>query len=66
MNYKRNLCLLNLIPISYPILANMNADLIEKHIILGYRFESSMLMYNIQQCHFCGMVRPHHSDMTEF
>ena len=63
--YKKHLNLLNVTPVSYPTLVNMNADLIEKHMLLGCRFKSSMLMYNIQQYHCCGMARPHHID-TEF
>ena len=59
-NYKTNLHLLNWTPISNPTLVNMNANLIEKHMLLGCRFKSSMLMYNIQQCHCCDMVRQHH------
>ena len=60
--YTTNLCLLNVTPVSYPTLVDMNTDMIDKHVLLGCRFESSMLMYDIHRCHCCGMVRPHHSD----
>ena len=46
--YKKHLNLLNVTPVSYPTLVDMNTDMIDKHVLLGHRFESSMLMYDIQ------------------
>ena len=60
--YRKHLKLLNTTPVPYPTIVNMDTDMIDKHVLLGRRFESSMLMYEIHQCHCCGMVRPHHSD----
>ena len=60
--YQKHLKLLNKTPVPFPTIVNMDNDMIDKHVLLGRRFESSMLMYNIRQCHCCGMVRPHHSD----
>ena len=60
--YRKHLKLLNKMPVPYPTIVNMDTDMIDKHVLLGRRFESSMLMYDIHQCHCCGMVQPHHSD----
>ena len=62
--YQKHLKLLNKTPVPYPTIVNMDNDMINKHVLLGRIFESSMLMYDIHQCHCCGMVLPHHSDDT--
>lgn len=49
-------------PSQYPSFVAMDKDVMEKTTILGRRFETSILMYDVNKCDCCGCVKPNHND----
>ena len=49
-------------PRQYPTPVDMDPKCIQKHVVYGRRAETSLLMYDVKQCHCCGSVKPGHDD----
>ncbi len=52
-------------PRDYPLMANMRPEMREKHARVGRLFETSMLLFQVQQCECCGEVKPVHNSKTD-
>jgi hypothetical protein len=49
-------------PEPFPTGVHMSGESVSKHVRLGRRFEMSMMMFAVDKCDCCGVVKPRHSD----